>query len=429
MRYKLPGAPAAALLLLFLIACGGTSIAPSKSPTGTAGSAVNSGPTVYVLATELVRSQPTEQVSAVQQGKPLWTFTLPAVGSVLILAGPTLYVGAGNSVFAISTANGQKRWAATTPGPRISAIQVHGDALFVAAGLSGGAGQQLVVLDAGDGSQRWSLAAPLGIGGWLIDGEVLYAVETGFPAQLVAADVTSGKITWQQSLPSGVVSGAVTDILPGDASSVVLVSQQSIALISTSSGAVMWLRQNSHNLGTLVQTGAIFSFYVDTPTAFGSPTIGLRALNLSNGSVLWDQPLASDDAAYLSYQSTLTIGAIAQNAYLIDGPQFTNAQAWNLSGQALWKATGTDTFTVLAPGKEAVYLASGSGVTALDNATGKQDWHVPGPGDITSMTATNGNIFGVSKPNTSLYALSASTGQLIWTYKAYQFHGYVVAAD
>ena len=430
MRYKLSGASAVALLLLFLTACSGTSVSPQKSPTGTAGSAVTSGPTVYVLATQLVRSQPTEQVSAVRQGKPLWTFTLPAAGSVLTLAGgATLYVGAGNSVFALNTTNGQKRWSATTPGPRISAIHVQGDALFVAAGLSGGAGQQLVVLDAGDGSQRWSLAAPLGIADWLINGQVLYAVETGFPAQLVAADVTSGKVMWQQPLPSGVVSGSITAFLPGDASSVVLVSDQSIALLSNT-GAVVWLHQNTHNLGVLAQAGAIYSFYVDKPTTFSSGSqVGLRALSVSDGSVLWDQPLASDDAAYLSYQSTLTIGAITQNAYLLDGPNFTNAQGWNLSDQALWTTTGTETYTVLTPGKEAVYLASGGSVTALDSATGKQDWHVPGPGDIASMEATDGGIYGVSKLNTTLYALSISTGQLLWNYKAYQFHGYVVATD
>lgn len=83
------------VFLLALAGCAGTTTTPTPSHSPTPGSPVaTSGPVAYVLVTQLVRSQPTKQVVAVQGGKPLWSFTLPTGGSAFSLQGETLFIGA-----------------------------------------------------------------------------------------------------------------------------------------------------------------------------------------------------------------------------------------------------------------------------------------------------------------------------------------------
>lgn len=421
------------LLALFFVlgGCSGISTAPpSKSPSSSPGGpSASNGPVVYVLATELIRSTPVEQVLAVQAGSALWTGTLPATGSALSLRAGVLYVGAGDTIFALNAANGQKKWTATVSS-RVVSLTTDGDLLIAETGIGGSGGElALDILNAGDGSLRWSLAPTLGVSGWLLDKGTLFAVETGFPPQLLAADVMTGTPLWRVSLPNGVVSGAITAFLPTDSDALLLVTDQSIALLTQDKGALVWLRENSHNLDVTILSGVVYAFYVDTATAFGgNQVVGLRGVRAGDDSVLWNRQLASDDAAYLSFQKALTVGAITSNAaYLIDGPSFGQAQAWNLSGQALWSVSNTNAYAVLAVGNQAIYLTSTQGITALDALTGKQSWNVPTPAAPASLQATNGRLYGVDTPNKTLYVLSASTGQLNWRFTAYQLHLYAVA--
>ncbi len=419
------------LCLLVLPGCGAAAAPSPQSHSSTPSLPTGqSGPLVYALYTQLIRSTPTELVSAVTGGKASWSFTLPATGSALTLQSGILYVGAGDALFALDAASGKKQWSVAVAA-RVTAIVARGGLLFVQTGIGGSAGQQaLEVLNASDGSLRWRLTTPLGVSGWLIADDILFAVEAGFPAQFVAADITTGRVQWQKPLQSGVVSGEITAFLQVDASSLLLVSDQAIALLSRRSGAVIWEHQNTHNLGVQVFSGTLYAFYVDMPTAFGgSQNVGLRAVKASDGSVLWNQNLSNSDVSYLTFQKSLTTGAIeSSGAYLVDGPSFGDVHAWNLSGQALWTDSNPGTYKGLATGGQALYLASAQGVTALDGATGKQRWRAASPDDITSLQATRDSIFGVNMPNTSLYALNPASGQLTWSFKVYQLHIYLPAS-
>jgi outer membrane protein assembly factor BamB len=302
--------------------------------------------------------------------------------------------------------------------------------VYVDSGAGGFAGQEVIyAFNESNGALRWRFtpSTPLGILAWLVDGGVFYAAEAGFPPLLVAADAATGTTRWQMPLQQ--VSGQITALLPGDATSLVLVADQTLVLVQRSTGAEMWRRENTHSVGLQVFADTIYTFFVDRPAASagGPDLVGLRALKVADGSVLWSQSLPTSDGTYLGFQRQLMVGAITpEAAYLIDGPNFGDIHAWDLTGRSLWSIPGSDTYKMLAANDQAVFLASAHGVTALMGTTGKTLWHGNSPADVATMQVGVGGLYGINASNTRLYAFEPDSGKLLWTIQANQIHGIVV---
>lgn len=414
------------VLVLALAGCAGTSAHPAPPhPSASGGRGTPTDPVIYLADRQLVRSLPVEQVEAIQDGTQRWAFALPASGDALVVAGGTVYVGTTDTLFALDAASGHKRWAAPA-GPRIASIVVVSGLVYVDSGGGGAAGQEVIdAFDASDGSLRWHFTtASLGISTWLVDNGVVYILEAGFPSQLVALDAVAGTTRWQASFQQDTIDGQVNALLAAGPTSLLIVADQSLLLVQKNDGAVMWRRDNTHNLGLQIFDETIYSFFVDRPTSFsGTDTVGLRALNVSDGSVLWEQPLPASDGTYRGYQKHLTVGAItSEAAYLVDGPNFSDVHAWDLTGKLLWAVPGSDTYRELVANDQAVFVASAHGMTALAVTTGTTHWHDDTPADVATMEVGTGGLYAINASNTKLYTLEPESGKLLWTLQANQIY-------
>lgn len=189
--------------------------------------------------------------------------------------------------------------------------------------------------------------------------------------------------------------------------------------LNASTGATLWTFKNGQGIVGLILMNDML--YVGTAGNPGDPAI--YVLRASDGSVIWHKSYNSvppvlnnvvDDIIYCVQtpgpdilHSKATINALsASDGHLL-------WQAETASGDGMLKAA-----TVVGG---TVYFTSGSGsVYALQEATGKQLWHVsytqqfPAFPSRGSSLVANGIVY--TSTNKSINALDASNGKLLWQY-------------
>lgn len=420
---------ASLLLLCFNAGCGGGVATATHAGATPSSAPAAAGPVVYLADMQLVRSAAVQQVAAVQGGKQLWVFTLPGASNALVVANGRVYVGTADTLFALDAASGHKVWSAPA-GPRIISMMVVNGVVYVQSGGGGFAGQDVIyAFSAQDGTLRWRFnPSTLGVSAWLVDNGTLNALEVGFPPQLFALDAASGATLWQVSLQQASINGQV-DALLATGSSLLVVADQSLLAVQQDTGAQVWRHDNTHNLGLQVFADTIYSYFVDRSAELsgGPDLVGLRALNVADGSVRWTQMLPINDGTYLGFQKNLAVGAITSTAcYLIDGPSFGDVHAWALTGQPLWTVPSSDTYTLLAASNREIFLSSAQGITALDEASGKLVWRDSAPAEVSVLQVADDTLYGMNTEKNMLYAFEPGTGRLLWSVQANQMYQMVV---
>ncbi|HLW01820.1 MAG TPA: PQQ-binding-like beta-propeller repeat protein [Ktedonobacterales bacterium] len=405
---------AALFLPLGLVACGGVgSVAKTPVAATTAGAKP-----LLVLTDSQVNAQGLEafQVEAFQQGRERWAIPLPTSGDALAAADGVIYVGAGETIYALDAQSGHQRWQASV-GPQVRSIHVIEARVYVDTG-GGFSGQERIDVFSLMGHLLWQYTPPAlqDIPAWLVDQGVFYTVEGdgGVSATLVARDAATGAARWRAPLQ---IDSLPQMLLPAGPDALLVVTQDALLMAERNAGGLLWQRQDTQAVGASITAGTLYAFFVDQPAALGEAApVFLRALRVSDGRLLWQQPLAPNDAGFLSSGQPLSVGVITpQAAYLADSPDFTALHAWRLSdGTQRWRKTVVGGVVGLLADGQRVYLASSQQFVALQADTGQVIWRAANPDGLTALREEAGVLLGVNPQTFVLAGYDLASGQRVW---------------
>lgn len=411
-------------LLQSLCGCGGA------APTGQhahPGDASAGQPLLIVTDRRLgAAGAEADEVAAYRAATRRWSFSLPSPGTALAAAGEMVYVGTDMSVYALSAQTGQMRWQASV-NAQVRSIQVIGGQVYVDTG-GGFTGQERLEVYALDGRLLWRYIPPdeQDIPAWLVDGGTFYSEVGGETASLVARDAATGTLRWQTPLQ---IESPLLALLPAGPTALLVVTQESLVLVQRSDGTEVWRRDQTLAVGPQIVGQSVVAFCVDQPTTpGGTPSAFLRALQLSDGRLLWEQPLARLDAGFLSSGQPLTVGAITpEGAYLLDSPDFSTLHAWNLDdGQLRWTSPSDERWQGLAAAPAQVYLTSQVQLLALQADTGEVRWRAANPDHLTQLGEAAGLLLGVNPLSSVLAAYNPTNGQRLFRLQVQTLAQYMV---
>jgi outer membrane protein assembly factor BamB len=173
-------------------------------------------------------------------GDELWVSDTPfsdpsqsamSVGrSPAVVLGDVIVVPTGTAVTAIDTRTGATLWTA----PHLDSFSVTDDGIIVGNRGEEGPNAAVTALDAASGEQLWTAPGHLSYGGFLAVGGGVVAVLDSTRAGVVAYEVSSGTERWRAPL----TPFAEPQLISG--TSLVLLWEGQLAVMSTSDGATMW---------------------------------------------------------------------------------------------------------------------------------------------------------------------------------------------
>jgi type IV secretion system protein VirD4 len=404
----------APFLLLALVLAGLAGCGSPSSPSHAAQHRAASTPLLVVSERVTQGTVVVPQVAAYQQGHLRWAYRLSAPGEVLMAASGIVYVGAGSQMLAIETSTGKVRWTASA-SQEVRAIRVIEGQVYVDTG-GGFAGAEQIEVFSQAGQRRWQYTPPAfqDIPAWLVDAGVFYTVVSGFPATLLALDATTGTQRWQFPLH---LDAPVRSLVPAGPAALLVVTQDRLVLDQRSGGAEDWQRDQTLVVAPLVSAGVVYAFFVDQPvTPEGLPQPVLRALRLTDGSVLWQQSLPASDAGFLATASPLLVGGItAQAAWLADGADFTTARVWNVAdGHLRWTYQARERIVSLISDGQMLYLATAAQLLALQATNGQPRWQQPNAARLTWLDEQAGVLIGRNTLTNTLAGYEPTTGQQQW---------------
>ena len=393
----------ASVFLLLLAGCGGVPTPPqsatvSRPATATPASRLATRAQVYVVA-----ASGTLTVYAGSSGKTRWQFQPPAPQQVNVVAvgNGMAYAGTDETLYALDTASGRQLWSAQA-GPAIQTLSVTADVVYV------GSAGQVYALGAHDGAIHWQ--RQLGqqqIPFLVVDAEsrTLYA-----PVQnlLAAVNLADGSVRWQVTLAA---ADAVQQVVPVG-TTVLICSQSRLQAVQATTGSPLWQRQTGV-VSLVVQGQTVSTVFRDTPEdgSAGVVTSGLRALNLSDGTLLWEIKTPLADENELDAQD-------ADRLYRLTAPGSGVLSAWHeRDGALIWQTTLGQTVADLLAMPAALYLAEGTALVALDPATGAQRWRTLTPAGASSLACADGILFaydGLFDSGLLLALDTAQGGQVAW---------------
>lgn len=228
----------------------------------------------------------------VEEGTADWTFeadepvrdVVQADGLVLVVSGTT-ELAAGHALHALETASGRRRWSFRPTDWWLEVVAVGEETAFVATAddALGPDGQTLYAVSLADGGRRWAAEIGDPREGTLGDGTV---VVSAF-GRLYAVDRATGEPLWDRPVNDGVFTtlGAVDGTVvyafedpDADAFSV-------LVGVDAATGAERWRFDDFGVTATAVRDGTVY--------AGGG---GVTAIDPADGSTLW----ASDDSGFLT---------------------------------------------------------------------------------------------------------------------------------
>ncbi len=413
------------LLLLLLTGCGSIGSGGTTNSALPGGQPTASQPILYLVDNYIDHSGSlVDQVEAFKNGKELWKYPLPDLlgGEYPILVtNLVVYVGRGDTLYALQADTGKLMWNVPA-APAITKIVVDAGTIYVDSG-GGFAGQEsLYAFSARDHSLLWRYTPP-GAGdilGWTVADNTFYAVIGGFPPALLALDTTTGQQRWQAPLNN--LDGLFYALIPGEANQLLFQTSTQLIMFQASDGRELW-RLETGARGAQIFNSILYSFFVDEPTlpSSGGTTVGIRALQASDGKKLWETPVPSDIAPALEIRMDLAIGTITpEGFYLLDGPNLTDLYAWRTQdGKALWQHQGSDSYTAIFADENTVFTASTHGLFAWKATDGKALWQQTSPSDIGALLfpglqEVGGILYGTSQNNNNIYAFNSQDGKQLW---------------
>jgi len=304
----------------------------------------------------------------------VWSDAFGKIRSQPVIVGAKVVVGSdAGTVKALDTGSGEVAWSVELGSPISSSASVAQALVLVGTEVG-----TLFALDAKSGEQVWSDFMGGAVASPTVADKVAYvasAFSPDTPCNLRALEVASGKLLWEASFVTAVVtSPAVADglVFVGDDDGV-------LTALAAASGQPLWKALHS---GPIVGSPAVSGGRVFVGSAKGvSPTI-LRAFEARSGAPIWEA-----DAGV----SMLGSPAIADGSIVVFGGEDGSLQAFDASsGQKLWGPTPPGTTSGIAASP-----CVANGIVFF-----------PSPGQLVGVGAATGDVvatielegFGVSSP-------------------------------
>jgi outer membrane protein assembly factor BamB len=304
------------------------------------------------------------------------SYASPVVGA------ETVYVATkAGSLVALRLPDGSERWrthvgdyvARTTP-------VLSGNALFVAAGYA------LLSIDAETGQERWSV--PLRFAGScspVVDGDLVYvATQEGHVSAFTAQ---TGNEVWHYR-NDNLLFGS-----PAVAEGVVVIADEAgvVTAIDAGTGRELWQESAGGEAYTTpaIERGVAY-------VATNEPS--LTAFNLKSGSQLWSRDIGGESSPAVG-DGVIFLGGDDQSVRALDAA----------TGETRWSTPlGYTIRSSVTFADEAVYIASGPTLTAIDRSDGSTLWtHVTG-GVVTADLAVAAETVIASSQDGYVYALGPS---------------------
>jgi outer membrane protein assembly factor BamB len=366
-------------------------------------------PGVKVVEYQLNGSKP----SAMTKGEEgTWTATIPTTeltpGEQQVTVRMTLENGASYQQPASVSVAGAvaPAWTANVGGAVQSHLVRDGDALYVTT-----MGNDLVVLDAATGKERWRFAAgdsifstPVVAGGTVYFGSADHLV--------YAVDTQTHQVKWKSKTGGAVFAG------PAVAKGVVCVGSvdQSIYGFDAATGEVRWTvkGQGMYQSNTATDGERFF---------VGGWDNGMRAIDAATGKLAWEARVGHDKNGRIQFYYAPAISSPAVGG----GKVFVTSNDGILhafdarSGKIAWEFDGKKVgySSPLFHGGR-VYCAIGDqgAVFCWNAADGKLMWQSKAEGVIydSSFAFAGGRVF-IGSVDGTLNAFDAGTGKLEWLYR------------
>ncbi|HEY7341275.1 MAG TPA: PQQ-binding-like beta-propeller repeat protein [Ktedonobacterales bacterium] len=375
--------------------------------------------------------------------------------------GPTtLYLAAGQTVYALDLATGAKRWTYTTGLPEQSSSGVYGFSAIASTSLvvyvHNLDDNSLYALKASDGSLQWKVSISKSANDTIYVTSSAIIVGSLFsqqPTSVVAVDPQSGKTLWTQSAtgPNALLVGSDVIYESYEASDPYYgKSGGEVQAVNTTTGAVVW-QATGHNFYNLALTNNLL---------YASGDDALHAFDARTGQAVWSHSFNDATVASQAQAGAYHVGVTQDGStlYLSNGAAVyalngaTHAVIWHAglsegvinaktsgvlcaagtaaaegldpdTGAEKWQAPVLDGYGGVADSGICYYPGLGGQISALDAQTGATRWTFSEDEHTAVLMVYKGTVYVLSLLFKSgvgndpvLHALSGSNGSIQWTF-------------
>jgi outer membrane protein assembly factor BamB len=307
--------------------------------------------------------------STVKNLSPQWT---SAISGPAALVSKTLYLGSGDNVYALNSANGQVLWQYATAGTVAGPPAVEDNYVYASSGDF-----NVYALNAADGSLAWKF--PTGsfvVAPPVVANGVVYVASDDNNAY--ALNGTDGTLLWKFS-----TAGPV-QFAPAVANGIVYVasSDGNIYAVNATSGTQLWkyttTSQNNLSSPSIVN-GIVYAASADD---------NMYAINASSGTLIWKTNLGAPADG--------STAAVANGVVYVgsgDGGIFYALDA--ITGAVRWTySTKVPVYSASAVADGVVYFGDGNGnFYAFDATKGTSLWQYATSGFFPNAIVTNGRVY------------------------------------
>lgn len=324
----------------------------------------------------------------------------------------TLYLAAGQTVYALDLTTGAKRWTYATGLPEqsggmynwISAIAAASGVVYI----HNVADNSLYALKASDGSLLWKVSIPQTASSTIFVTPSAIIVASLFHQQatsVVAVDPQSGKTLWTQpdTGPNALLVGSGVIYESYDASGPYYGKSGMVQAVNAATGAVVW-QATGHNYFDLALTNNLL---------YASGDDALHAFDAGTGKELWSQSFNDATVASQPHGGPYFVQVTQDGTtlYLSNG-----ATVYALNGathSVIWHAALNG--GAIGPMTSGILCAAGSqAVEGIDAATGAVKWQAPVYDGYRGVA--DGGICYYTGMSSKVSALDAQTGAIKWTF-------------
>ena len=218
-----------------------------------------------------------------------------------------------------------------------------------------------------------------------------------------AIDIDGRVPLWQRFLDSEPEQIAVSE------DGIIVVTRQDVRALDPETGEDLWVNDSEFDFSSVVLSSS-FAFAIDN--------VGVHAIDLASGSVLWELPIERPDAVAAN-DRTLAVAAgprviavdIANRSRLFD------ITADRLGAGQLWVTPTVVTVEL------STNAAPGGGVVSFDRTTGYELWRATNIGEAfwvgdAQLVASTANVEPLPAQPFVLFGLNSTTGEKDWTVPA-----------
>jgi outer membrane protein assembly factor BamB len=251
----------------------------------------------------------------------------------------------------------------------------------------------LYALNASTGAELWSFKTGSNVisSPAVANGVVYVGSNDG---NVYALNATTGAKLWSL-FAGGVISS------PAVANGVVYIgADNSVYALNGTTGAPLWSYRTGNEVvsSPAVANGVVYIGSFDDNVYALAASTGTKLWSYTTGNFVESSPAVASGVVY--------VGSDDHNVYALNAS--TGAKLWSHDA-------GSNVYTSPAVANGVVYVGSLSGIHAYNASTGTPLWN-DGGSYVGSPAVANGVVYTGSNGDGNVYALNASSGDLLWSY-------------